>query len=204
MAAEWYFQIGGATRGPVSSDELKRLVGDGTVTRQTMLRRSDMAAFVPAARIETLWKAVEEPLVASYPPLPPNPSAPKRPTPPAHEVYYPPAAATAPLPPMQAEREDRGDEAPREKKPHDSNDSLTPAEREAARLKISRQQAKGCLFAATLVWPLACLFAFFGCAGMGGPAAGVLPAVTAVGVVTFLYGAVAVFLLVLWFTSLPD
>lgn len=88
VATQWYYQMMGEPRGPVTPDELKQLAINGTVTRESFLRRQDMEDWVSAARVDQLWRDVEERPVASLPAPPPNPSAPKRPVPPPKGYGY--------------------------------------------------------------------------------------------------------------------
>jgi GYF domain 2 len=73
----WYFSDG-ERKGPVSDDDLQRLLISGTITSSSLVWKTGMAGWQPAAQVEGL-----APMLASLPPelppeLPPDQKTPQR------------------------------------------------------------------------------------------------------------------------------
>lgn len=85
---QWYYAINGDRHGPVSNEELARLVAAGTVTGETLVWRQGLAQWQPWSQ---LAPSTPLPDVASMPPpLTGAPAAPS--TPPLRPVAVAPAA----------------------------------------------------------------------------------------------------------------
>jgi hypothetical protein len=73
MATEWFFDQDGDRQGPVTTGQLRGLVGQGIVRRGTLLWREGMAEWVEAGRVKGLFgeesAAASDPRAA--PPAPP-------------------------------------------------------------------------------------------------------------------------------------
>lgn len=70
MASEWYYQDSGREVGPLSSGTLRQCASSGLITRDTLVRRADVARWVPASRVRGLFPSQTLPVVVS-----PNSSA---------------------------------------------------------------------------------------------------------------------------------
>ena len=56
MGIEWFFQVAGETRGPVSAQELRALAEAGTITPDTRVKRGGDRKWVSARRVEGLFE----------------------------------------------------------------------------------------------------------------------------------------------------
>ena len=54
MAVEWFATLQGKTLGPFTPDQLRGLVRDGKVTRETRVRKGMEGDWVPAGRVQRL------------------------------------------------------------------------------------------------------------------------------------------------------
>ena len=57
MSQEWYYSVGGDRQGPVSAQELRKLVDAGTLTAADLVWKDGMADWVPAKSIKGLFAA---------------------------------------------------------------------------------------------------------------------------------------------------
>ncbi len=62
---EWYYQIGSDVVGPVSLDELKRAVADGTISADTLVRQGEAGEWVPAGQVAELSSVLVGPTGAT-------------------------------------------------------------------------------------------------------------------------------------------
>ena len=53
----WFIKTNNKTVGPVSSEQLRQWVADGTVLRTTMVRSNESEDFVPADKLKGLFKS---------------------------------------------------------------------------------------------------------------------------------------------------
>ncbi len=58
---DWYYAADGETKGPFSDEEFESLVGEGTVTPDTLVQNGDINEWTPFERVETL-KGAEPPV----------------------------------------------------------------------------------------------------------------------------------------------
>ncbi len=57
MSQDWYYSVGGDRQGPVSAQELRKLVDAGTLTAADLVWKDGMADWVPAKSIKGLFAA---------------------------------------------------------------------------------------------------------------------------------------------------
>jgi hypothetical protein len=80
MATEWFFEQNGDRQGPVTSGQLRALVEQGSIRRETLLWRDGMAEWTAASSVKGLF--VEDALLSAPPnaesadAAPPAPDAP--------------------------------------------------------------------------------------------------------------------------------
>lgn len=55
MATEWWYEVAGEQRGPISSSELKALAQTGIIHPPTMVWRTGLSTWRPASQIQGLW-----------------------------------------------------------------------------------------------------------------------------------------------------
>lgn len=63
--SEWYYEHNGSAEGPISEDNIRRMIRDGIIKADTGLWRQEMDEWQPAASIRTFSDAFQQP-----PPLP--------------------------------------------------------------------------------------------------------------------------------------
>ena len=91
---QWYYAPIGTQLGPVSTDELRRMLSSGQVPASAPVWREGMADWQPAGQVEELKTALPAGggAIAPTPPLPPTP--PRHPAhgypAPGHATYVPP------------------------------------------------------------------------------------------------------------------
>lgn len=80
MENEWYYGDGGQRHGPVSIEDLRNLIQDGSLKRDTLVWKEGLETWVPASKVKGLFR--EPPPLAGPPkpksgppPLPPRRSA---------------------------------------------------------------------------------------------------------------------------------
>jgi hypothetical protein len=56
MGIEWFYQVAGETRGPVSARELRALADAGTITPDTRVKRGSDRKWVSGRRVEGLFE----------------------------------------------------------------------------------------------------------------------------------------------------
>ena len=59
MASEWFYQVMGAQLGPISSTELQYLAQHGTVSRDTLVKKTLEGKWVRAERARGAVRRVE-------------------------------------------------------------------------------------------------------------------------------------------------
>jgi hypothetical protein len=59
--ADWFYSVGDSRLGPVTEDELKRLVADGKLKPGDLVWRDGMADWVEARTVESLFPKAEQP-----------------------------------------------------------------------------------------------------------------------------------------------
>lgn len=57
MANAWYYRSGGATHGPIATEELRKLAREGAITRETPVAVGRDGPFQPSSRVQNLWPA---------------------------------------------------------------------------------------------------------------------------------------------------
>lgn len=70
MKNEWYFQLMGEEKGPVTAAQLRALAANGTITRNTHVRRGEGGKWVIADQVQGLFNGAA---TQSAPPQPPPP-----------------------------------------------------------------------------------------------------------------------------------
>jgi hypothetical protein len=86
----WYFASGGQQQGPVSDEQLQRMIQEGNLRREDLVWREGMAAWQPAGEVAGL----AFPSVPSYQPPPPPPAAPAADVSPYSPPQYQPPPGT--------------------------------------------------------------------------------------------------------------
>lgn len=74
---QWYYVSGGSQQGPISHEEIQRLIISGGVSRETLVWKGGMADWAPAGKTEL---AAYFPSVTQAPQVPPLPARRKRST----------------------------------------------------------------------------------------------------------------------------
>lgn len=57
---EWFYLVRGQEHGPITSSELRDLAASGRLSPSDSIRRTDMAAPVPASRVKGLFPSAKE------------------------------------------------------------------------------------------------------------------------------------------------
>jgi hypothetical protein len=93
----WYYAQGGQQQGPVSDEQMQRMIQDGSLRQEDLVWREGMAAWQPAGEVAGL----QFPTRPAYPtPPPPPPEAVEPYAPPQYQAPTPapPAPYAAPYP----------------------------------------------------------------------------------------------------------
>jgi hypothetical protein len=77
--AEWFYAVEGQQGGPVSVEQLRKMVGEGAVGARDLVWRDGMEQWVAAKKVPELW-AAEETATAATPPPPVTPPPPPPPS----------------------------------------------------------------------------------------------------------------------------
>lgn len=74
MATQWYYGLQGRRQGPLTVDQIKRLIADETIKRETLIWKAGMPDWTPAAEVAELFPD-EGPrrVPTAGPPRPPQP-----------------------------------------------------------------------------------------------------------------------------------
>jgi len=89
----WYFAQAGQQQGPISDEQIKRMVQDGSLGKEDLVWREGMASWQPAGEVPGLQFPASTFTPAPFSPPPPAPAAPIiTPPPPPPEAVAPYAA----------------------------------------------------------------------------------------------------------------